>query len=202
MAPKETIRAQLAVGRHRLSVGRVMEVLERVCSHPRQVNQLIECLWDQDPGVANRAADAVEKLFFARHDLHNLIDPWKAALLGLLVETDSIKLRWRLAVVVPRLRLSSSERQKVAEVLQSFLADRSSIVKTCAMEGLAALARHDESLAPLVLDLLRIHTRSGTPAMRARGRQLLKRLDAEPGKLLSDQLAICSGKTCEDEVPD
>jgi hypothetical protein len=63
-------------------------------------------------------------------------------------------------------------------VLHIYLEDQSSIVKTCAMHGLAGLTRLDPSLLPEVLDLLRILTRSGTPAMRARGRKLMRRLEA------------------------
>jgi hypothetical protein len=44
--------------------------------------------------------------------------------------------------------------------------------------GLRNLPRHDPALLPEVLDLLRILSRSGTPAMRARGRILLKKLES------------------------
>jgi hypothetical protein len=55
------------------------------------------------------------------------------------------------------------------------------------MQGLAGLGRQNPSLLPEVLDLLRILTRSGTPAMRARGRILLRGLErigdqASPGR--------------------
>ncbi len=45
------------------------------------------------------------------------------------------------------------------------------------MHGLTDLALLDIALQPRVLDLLRILARSGTPAMRARGRMLLRRLE-------------------------
>ena len=38
-------------------------------------------------------------------------------------------------------------------------------------------------MLPEVLDMLRILSRTGTPAMRARGRILLKRLEAEGGEI-------------------
>ncbi len=79
--------------------------------------------------------------------------------------------------MIPRLELTALECRRVAETLQSWLEDSSSIVKTCALQGLADLTRQDPSLQPMVLDLLRIHSRSGTPAMRARGRMLLHRLE-------------------------
>ena len=45
------------------------------------------------------------------------------------------------------------------------------------MHGLAGLTRWDQSMLPEVMDMLRLLSRSGTPAMRARGRILLKRME-------------------------
>ena len=66
--------------------------------------------------------------------------------------------------------------------MQSWLESESSIVKTMAMQGLADLTRQDASLMEEVLDTLRILTRSGTPAMRARGRMLLKQLEGQESR--------------------
>jgi hypothetical protein len=68
--------------------------------------------------------------------------------------------------------------RRAAEILRLYLADRSSIVKTFAMQGLADLISQDASLRPMVLGLLRSLSRTGTPAMRARGRILLRRLES------------------------
>jgi hypothetical protein len=45
------------------------------------------------------------------------------------------------------------------------------------MQGLAELTLQDKSMKDGVLELLRALTRSGTPAMRARGRHLLKAME-------------------------
>jgi hypothetical protein len=57
------------------------------------------------------------------------------------------------------------------------------------MQGLADLTRHDPSLLPEVLDMLRILSRSGTPAMRARGRILLKKLEAPRKRTLPTSIS-------------
>jgi hypothetical protein len=178
MARQETIRAMLTGGRP-LFVGRVREVAALMLSQPKKTSQLIECLWDEDAGVANRAADALERATF--HE-PALAQPWKDSLLGLLAEAEQNKLRWNLALVVPRLELTVPECRRVATILQTYLEDRSSIVKTLAMQGLADLTRQDPALLPEVLDMLRILARSGTPAQRARGRILLKRFEAAEGR--------------------
>jgi len=183
MANQESIRSMLTVGQRPLSSGRVGEVVALIQAHPKKAAQLFECLWDEDLGVVLRAVDALEKVSRERSPvLYAVMNSWKAPLLGLLDEAETNKLRWHLALIVPRLTLTATECHRAAETLQTYLEDSSSVVKTCALQGLAELTRQDSSLQPLVLDLLRILTRNGTPAMRARGRMLLKRLEVEFAK--------------------
>ncbi len=173
--PRENrIRAILADGRRTQGPGRAFDVAVMVLEQPRLTRQLIECLWDEDEGVAGRAADALETIAGERPQS---LQPWKQALLGLLVESKGIKLRWHLGLIVARLQLTRAECRRVANVLSGWLDDPSSIVKTCAMQGLAELTLQDQSMTEEVLDLLRALTRSGTPAMRARGRTLLKQME-------------------------
>jgi hypothetical protein len=200
MSSSETIREMLVVGKWPLSCGRVEEVVAFVLAQskreqPKKVEQLVECLWDEDAGVALRAADALDKI---SRTLASALDPWKAPLIGLLAEATQNKLRWSLAQIVPRLTLTRPECRRSSETLQSYLDDPSSIVKTCALQGLADLTRQDSSLLPDVVDLLRIHSRSGTPAMRARGRILLRRLEvSERGSSVRNRDKSREGKCAE-----
>jgi hypothetical protein len=183
MAKTETVHSMLLVGK-RLTAGRVREVAELLLAQPKRANQVAECLWDEDAGVANRAADALER---ASCKQPAILAPCKEALLGRMVEATENKLRWNLALIAPRLKLTVPETERIAGLLRPWLGDRSSIVKTCTMQGLAGRGRQNPSLLPEVLDLLRILTRSGTPAMRARGRILLRGLErigdqASPGR--------------------
>ena len=168
------IRAMLVMGK-RLDAGRAPEVAALLLQHPRTTAQVIECLWDEDAGVANRAADALER---ASGRNPKLLRNWKEALLGRMLDAEENKLRWNLALMVPRVELTEAETGRAAGFLRLWLDDESSIVKTSAMHGLAGLTRWNPALLPEVMDMLRILSRSGTPAMRARGRILLKRLEA------------------------
>ena len=189
MPARKTIRSMLTAGRHRISSGQTAEVVDLVRADLKRAPQLLECLWDEEPVVAMRAADALEKLTRRRSSqpdpvrdalLVLLQRSWKAPLIGLFSEATENKLRWCMAPVLPRLTLTISECRRVAEILRSYLEDQSSIVKTCALQGLADLTRQNASLLPEVIDLLQIHSRSGTPAMRARCRILLRKLEAAP----------------------
>jgi hypothetical protein len=178
MARQVDFRTELSLGRHALDSGRVVEVTAWIRNHPRQAGRLIELLWDDDAGVASRAADVLERVSNDPSPaLRRVLADHKEALLGLLPDARFIKLRWNLAFVVPRLPLTLPEARRAASVLQTFLDDRSSIVKTAALQGMADLTRHDPASLSEVLDLLRIQGRSGTPAMRARSRHLIQRLD-------------------------
>jgi hypothetical protein len=179
MAKSGPIRAMLSEGRGRISVGRAEEVAALVLAQPEKFSRLMECLWDRDPGVVNRAAHALERVTRDAMPVFGpILDSWKTSLLGLLPQATENKLRWHLALIVPRLELDRQECRRTAAALRSWLQDGSSIVKTMAMQGLVDLTHQDASLLPEVLDLLRILSRSGTPAMRARGRLLFIKLEA------------------------
>jgi hypothetical protein len=161
-------------GRDRRSIGNSDRVAGMITSHPEQLPHLVDLLWDSDPIIAMRSADALEKV---TREKGTLLQPYKGQLLGLMAENTQPEVKWHLAVMVPRMRLTLNECQRVATLLKRYLEDRSSIAKTFAMQGLYELARQDASLLPEVRDLIRALTHSGTPAMRARGRHLVKLLE-------------------------
>ena len=173
MVRQRTMREMLAPGR-RLDRGNACEVAALLLKNPRKTGQVVECLWDEDTGVANRAADALERDSGRRPEI---LRRWKDALLDRMLDAGENKLRWNLALMIYRTPLNATETVRAAAALRSWLDDKSSIVKTSAMHGLAGLTRWDRSMVPEVLDMLRVLSRSGTPAMRARGRILLKRIE-------------------------
>jgi hypothetical protein len=169
-------RRQIAVllsGKDRRSIGRSNEVVDLVFREPRRFSELLKCLWNDNPIVRMRAADAAEKISVAKP---GLLKPYKAELLGLLCEAEQIELQWHLALMVPRLPLTAGERQRAAAALQVYLQDRSSIVRTFALQGLADLAGRDVKLRGTVKELLEQSVRTGTAAMKARARILLRKL--------------------------
>jgi hypothetical protein len=167
---------KLLAGGDRRSIGRADEVAAIVSRDPGLFPELILGLWSEDPVVRMRAADATEK--FTRGNL-DVLKPYKKELLGLMAETREQEMRWHLAAMIPRLSLAAKERKMVVSLLNLYLEDPSSIVKTSALQGLADLAQKDSSLRPQVIDLLREATRSGTPAMKARSRKLLLQLEGQ-----------------------
>jgi hypothetical protein len=176
--PHRTSRSQsilaLLAGGDRRSIGRANQVAAIVSKDSALFPKLIAGLWSEDALVRMRAADAAEKI--SRKN-PALLKPYKAELLGLMSEADQQEVRWHLAAMVPRLPLNAKERQRAAAVFQHYLEDRSSIVKTFALQGLADLAKNDSTMRPLVIELLREAERGGTSAMKARSRKLLPQLE-------------------------
>ena len=149
-------------------------MVEGVLQSRRRLPALIECLLDPDAAVRMRAADALEKVSLTRA---RDIDRYAPVLIDLLAQTEQQEMQWHLAALLPRLRLSHRERRRTAELLQNCLEARSSIVKTFALQGLFDLSLCETSLKPTVIGLLRAAEKSGTPAMKARSRKLLARLE-------------------------
>jgi hypothetical protein len=160
-------------GGDRRSIGKSNHIAKLVLSEPQRFGELFECLWDEDPIVRMRAADAAEKVTV---EYPELLNPHKQELLDLLAEAEQIELRWHLALMVPRLALTARERERAAATLQRYLEGRSSLVKTFAMQGLVDLSRQDPSLREAAKRIIEESLRTGTAAMKARARKLLKKL--------------------------
>jgi hypothetical protein len=183
MPARVDLRAELAVGRCPWDSGRVPEVVEWIADAPRRLHGLIELLWDDDAGVASRAADALERVTReASPALWRVVEAYKAELMGLLADAILPRVRWNLALTLPRMTLTVPECRRIRAVLETWGDDKSSVVKTTALHAMADLTRQDPDCLPEVLDLLRMSGRSGTPAMRARSRILLKALERPEGK--------------------
>jgi hypothetical protein len=167
--PRKNILALLEGGDRR-KIGRSNQVAANVSKHPNLFPELIAGLWSANPHVRMRAADATEKV---TRNNPELLQHYKKELLGLMAATREQEMRWHLAVMVPRLLLNAKERRLAISLLNSYLEDRSSIVKTFALQGLADLAQNDQRIRSRVIEILREYTRNGTPAMKARSRRLL-----------------------------
>lgn len=173
LMPRRNILAMLEGGDRR-TIGRADQVATIVSKNPELFPTLIAGLWSTDPLVRMRAADAAEKV---TRNNPQLLRSHKKDLLDLMTESREQELRWHLAVMVPRLQLNEKERQLVMSSLKTYLADPSSIVKTFTLQGLADLAQDNPDVRPAVIEVLAESARSGTPAMKARSRKLLLRLE-------------------------
>jgi len=132
----------------------------------------------ENPLLRMRCADAIEKV---TRKAPGLLQPYKRKILGTLSKIEQREVRWHVAPLLARLSLSCIEESSAVALLLDYTNDRSSIVKTMAMQALADIAlRRPRRLAEVTQHISELST-IGTPAMRARGRKLLRLLH-EAGK--------------------
>jgi HEAT repeat protein len=160
-------------GGDRRSIGKSEEAVKDIARTPALFADLFAGLFDADPVIRMRAADAVEK---STRNGPELLRPWKRALLEQISILPEKEVRWHIAQLIPRLSLTPGEQETAVQILMGYLQDESSIVKTFSMRALADLALRDDRLRSQIAPLIERLTRTGTPAMRSRGRKLLKQL--------------------------
>ena len=174
MRARRTIIDELRGGDRR-SIGRSNQVVARLRHCPLVFPVLIEGMHHPDELVRMRAADAAEKLTVLHPEW---LRPFKVQLITLAAKEKQQEVRWHLAQMLPRLKLTMRDRAVVVAVLRRYLKDESRIVKIFAMQGLTDLAQQDPRLAASIRPLISSLIRTGSPAVKSRGRKLLLELRA------------------------
>lgn len=158
-------------GGDRRSVGQAAEVAAEVLADEGLMEELFAGLLFDDVILRSRATHALMRVTMQRPEL---VQPYKERILEEVAPLDQWEVREQICKILPRLNLSARDIGKVLRIYQDYLEDRHSIVKTCAMQGMVDLTLHDPSLIPDIRFLIENLTMTGTAAMRARGRKLLK----------------------------
>ena len=99
--------------------------------------------------------------------------PYRDVLLYEAAAIEQQEVRWHVAQMLPRLAWGDGERATCVTHLWSYLDDRSRIVRTFTMQALADFAKQDAGLRPRVVEMLEEQVRTGSPAVKSRGRKLL-----------------------------
>lgn len=163
-------------GGDRRSIGRVNEVVTDVLADPPLFDPLFRGMLSDDPIVRMRSADAVEKITL---DHPQYLQPFKTDLIQQVARSEQQEVRWHVAQMLPRLDLIGDEHRAVVGILLGYLEDQSKIVKTFSMQALADLAETDLELCHQVIPLLEDLVETGSPAVRSRGRKLLRKLSSD-----------------------
>jgi len=161
------------VGGDRRSIGKSDLVVQQVIADRARLADIFGGFTDDDPLIRMRCADVAEKVTKLRPEW---LQPYKRQILAVVSHSAEQEVRWHVAQMLPRLRLTPTERHKAATILFGYLEDKSRIVKTFALQALTDLAHDDPDLRRRVLPLLRNACRTGSPAVRARAKKLIEAL--------------------------
>lgn len=153
------------------SIGRSNEVVHRVLKSPDLLDELFEGLFVDDPRVRARAADALEKVSVKHAEW---LQAYRSRLLNEATRIEQKEVRWHVAQIIGRLKLTTKQRNKAIQILRQYLDDSDSqIVKVAALQALADLAAQDHKLRPSVMRLAREALASGSPSLKARAKKLV-----------------------------
>jgi len=163
-------------GGDRRSIGESEQVVVEVLADPSLFAIVFEGMLDDNPLIRMRCADAVEKITVAHPEYLRL---YKARLIKQVAQVDQQEVRWHVAQLVSRIKWTPKERRVIAGILTDYVKDKSKIVKTFSMQALADIAEQDVDLRRSIISQLEELTRTGSPAMKSRGRKLLARLESK-----------------------
>lgn len=175
MSSMNSIEKLLSVGDMR-TTGQSEEVIKQVTANPGLFGDVVDAILVENPGVRMRASDVAEKV---TRDNPEWLKPYKNQFLMKIAYIDQKEVRWHAAQILPRLDLTKRERGQVYELMQAYLEDESSIVKTFAMQALADIAMQDRSYVDRVRNQVKRLMQQGSPAMKSRAHKLLVMLDAK-----------------------
>ena len=134
------------------------------------VKELVAAL-KGEPQVQVRAANALKKI--AAKDAERL-QPYAKKILRAALGSEELRATWNLTILLSQIGLKGTERAVAIDFLFESLRSRSGLQRTMAMQGLADFAMHDSALRRRVLPVVEEFSTTGTAAMRARARMLLK----------------------------
>jgi hypothetical protein len=164
----------LLVGNDLRSIGKSDEVVKLVTSDPELFDEVFNGIFHSDKVIRARCADAVEKV---SRKFPEYIQKKKSIILKNLNEFSQKEVLWHIALMLDYLELTKKETNKAFAKLNEWLnSSNSIIVKVACMQTLAGFALKNKSITKSVCDEIQKQMVNGAPAIKARGRHLLKNL--------------------------
>lgn len=164
---------ELLEGEPRKSQAGSNQALDRLLRDQSLVEELIACVDDSDELVQMRALDLIDKI--ARKE-PQWIEPHRGLLLREYHRLPLWENRLQVARAIGVFRWEGSDHERAVEILMELVEDEQPFVKAWALDSLAILSLHDESLSAFVSHRLNEHLEAGTKSMAARARHTLKML--------------------------
>ena len=115
---KETFAEILAVGGKSNSLGRAAEVTEAVLQDQTLLEQLYQCLFDEDAWIRMRAADSLEKVCRVHPEW---LLPYTDRFAIDLATSEQASIQWHLAQIYRQVDLTSTQKSFVIDWLKGLL---------------------------------------------------------------------------------
>lgn len=159
------------------SIGKSNEVVKLVTSDPLLFDEVFNGIFHDDKVIRARCTDAVEKV---AKKFPEFIQKKKKIILKNLPDFNQKEVLWHIALMLGYMKLTTKELARASEYLFLWLnKEESIIVKVMCMQTLADYALKNRNMLKSVSDEIRKQMINGAPAIKARGKNLLKILDQE-----------------------
>jgi hypothetical protein len=155
------------------SIGRANKIVQSVLKDRKLFREAFNGMFCSNPLVRMRAADVIEKVSEERPEL---LQPYKSILLRNAPKVTQQEVQWHLAQMLGYLTLTSRERLRAASILLGWLDSnpKSKIVIVMSIQTLWDFAKQEKSLRTEIYGRVQQYLQSGSPAVKARCRILLK----------------------------
>ncbi len=156
------------------SIGNANEVAIRIGNNQKSFDEVFQGIFDTNPLIRMRSADAVEKV---SKKYPVLLNKHKAKILKNLSNFEQQEVKWHIALMISYLKLTSIESDSVFSELSTWaMNDKSRIVRVNAMQALVDISMKNITLKPKTIILIKKQMETGIPSLISRGRKLLTQL--------------------------
>jgi hypothetical protein len=165
----------LTAGGHANSLGRVNEVIKVVLDDKSRLDELYNCLFEDDAWVRMRAADALEKICREQPEwLLPYIDRFPKE----LTVSSQPSIQWHLAQIYREVELTSAQKQFAAQWLEGLLSTKEVdwIVAANAMDTLAQFVKDSSFSEATFKKLLAVQQQHKSKSVVRRADKLLTAL--------------------------
>lgn len=157
------------------SLGRAEEVVQIVLADQSRLDELYQCLFEEDAWLRMRAVDALEKVCRVHPEW---LEPYVELLLGEVVVNDQASIQWHLAEMFREINLTDSQRQRAIAHMKQNISSKGVdwIVASNTMETLASYVKDGILPASELIPLLKIQQTHHSKAVVKRATRLLDQL--------------------------
>lgn len=162
----------LKAGGHKNSLGRASEVVNAVLSDKSRLNELYECIFDEDAWVRMRAVDSFEKICRVNPDW---IQSYTDNLIDSVSKIDQASIHWHLAELFLQLDLNETQFNKAVGIMKSNISSPNTdwIVASNTMTTLYEFVKQDKLARSEVLPLLKIQLKHRSNAVVKRANKYI-----------------------------
>lgn len=165
---------QMLTGGHHNSLGRTVEVVEKVLKDRRRLAELYDCYFSKDEVVRLRTSNAFKRIAKTEpYWLTEYIDRF----ISEISKIDQASTQWTLAFLFLELhrQLLPGQIAKAKEIMKNNLINHKDwIVINTTMQTLAMWARSDEDLREWILPVLKRFTLDEHVSISSRAQKLIK----------------------------